>query len=265
MTLYGGLPAILVTMAVLAWCVKKVDLPEPLKLIERLGSGNSSPEELKTLGKRLEALNIPVSPELYAALKTVIAAVFIAVGLLLLLDRHIPGLLFLSVTPMVRRLPDIFLEFREKKRKELMLREFPLMVDQVRIYARAAGYFQALKTASYAVKGPLGREMAVMSAEMELTGFREAMDNLARRCGIPEVADFTRIMLVEQATGADISDALLNYTKMARQRQVSKIRRKIKMQPILMSILPGMLLMVFVLMFIIPMVTSIINQLNSIR
>lgn len=263
--MYAGLPAALVAMAVLAWCMRRVKLPEPLQIIEKLGSYSVSGEDMKTLGKRLEALNIPVSPELYAAAKTVITVILVLTGLFLLLDRHIQGVLLLFAAPMAGRLPELFLELREKKRKELMLRDFPLMVDQVRIYARAAGYFQALKIASYATKGVLGREMAVLSAELELTSFKEAMNNFAGRCGIPEIADFARILVVEQATGADIGDILLNCTKMARQRQVSKIKRKIKIQPILMSILPGVLLIMFVLMFIIPMVTNIITQLNAIK
>ncbi|MCL4441581.1 MAG: type II secretion system F family protein [Firmicutes bacterium] len=140
-----------------------------------------------------------------------------------------------------------------------------MMVDQVRIYAKAVGHYTALKIVAGPMKGPLGREMKVMSAEMELVGLLEAVNNFAARCGVPEVVDFARIIKVEQATGAEISQILLNYSSMARQRMTSNIKRKIKVQPILMSILPGILVIIFMMMFIVPMVTSIIQQINSIK
>ncbi len=111
------------------------------------------------------------------------------------------------------RLPEWFLTMREKQRKEEILRDLPLMIDQIRIYAEAAGYYQAVKIVSSSLtRGALGRELAVLSAELELSGFAEALDNFARRCGVSEVADFTRIILVENNTGAEISRILENYS-----------------------------------------------------
>lgn len=262
---YAGLPAILVAAAVFAWCIRMVKLPRPLEALERLGRISAAREDLKALGKRLEALNILVSPDLFLAGRMVITVLPVVLGLFLVFDRHVEGVLFLFATPMFRKLPGLFLDFREKKRKEEILRDFPLMVDQVKIYAKAAGYYHALKIVSRSFKGVLGRELAVLSAEMELVGLIEAIKNFAARCGMPEVADFARIIAVEETTGANISQILINHSNMARQRQVSKIKRKIKIQPVLMSILPGILLIIFILMFIIPMVTNIIDQLNNIK
>jgi len=262
---YVGLSALLVAGAVFAWCVRRVRLPEPLEAVKKLGSLAIDRDEMKALGKRLEALKIPVTPELFSAGRMVITVIPAISGLFLIFDRRMEGAFFLLATPMVRKLPDLFLNFMEKKRKEELLRDFPLLMDQVKIYARAAGYYHALKIVSRSFKGALGGELAVLSAEMELVGLIEAVNNLAARCGIPEIRDFARIMAVAETTGADISNILVNYSTMARQRQVSRIKRKIKIQPVLMSILPGVLLIIFILMFIIPMVTGIIQQINTIK
>lgn len=265
MTLYMGLPALLAAMAVFAWCIRRVKLPRALEIVGKIGGYGRSKDDLKALGKRLEVLKIPLSPEIFSAGRIAVTALPVLLGLFLVFDRQLGGLFFLFATPMIKKLPGAFLNFMEKRRKEEILRDFPLMVDQVKIYAKAAGYYHALKIVSKSIKGALGRELAVLSAEMELMGLIEAVNNFAARCGISEISDFARIMVVEQTTGADISQILINYSNMSRQRQVSKIKRKIKLQPILMSILPGILLIIFILMFIIPMVTNIIEQINAIK
>jgi len=262
---YMELPAVLAAMAVFAWCLRRVKLPRPLEVIERLGSYRISKEDLKVLGKRLETLKLPVSAEQFTAGKIVLTALPAMMGIFLLADRQIEGSFFLFAAPMAGKIPDLFIETLEKKRKEEIQRSFPLMVDQVRIYSKAVGVYHALKIVSQATRGALGREMAVLSAEMELVGTKEALDNFAARCGVPEISEFAGIILVEQRTGADIREILLNYSKMARQKMTSKIKRKIKIQPILMSFFPGVLLIIFMLMFIIPMVTSITDQLNLIE
>ncbi len=261
---YAGLSALLAASAVFAWCIRRVKLPGPLKAMEKLG-GLASRDHLKALGKRLESLGVPVSPELFLAAKMILATLPVVLGLFLLLDRNPLGVFFLLAAPMHRKLPGLVLGVLEKKRKEEIRRDFPLMADQVKIYAKAAGYYNALKIVSKSFRGALGKELAVLSVEMEMVGLTEAMNNFAARCGIPEIEDFARIIVMEHVTGADISPILANYSSMARQRQVSSIKRKIKIQPVLMSVLPGALLIIFMLMFIIPMVTSITNQINAIK
>lgn len=265
MNVHMELPAVLVAMAVFAWCIRRVKLPKPLEAIEKLGSYLTSKEDLKTMGKRLEALKLPLSAEQFSAGRIVMTVLSAITGIFLIMNRQMEGFIFLFAAPMVRRLPLLLLTTLEKKRKEEIQRSFPLMVDQVRIYAKAVGYYHALKIAAQATRGAMGREMAVLSAEMELLGIMEALNNFADRCGVPEISDFARIIQVEQRTGADIREILLKYSMIARQKVTSNIKRKIKIQPILMSFLPGVLLILFMLMFIIPMVTGITDQLNSIK
>jgi len=259
------LPAVLTFFAVFAWCVRRARLPDMLKIVNKLSMYRTTKDDLKTLDKRLEALQIPVNAEIFAAARTILTFLPAVTGLLMIINGSSMGFVLMCSIFFVFKLPESFLAFREKQRKEEILKDFPLMIDQIRIYAEAAGYYQALKIVSGSmVRGTLGRELAVLSAELELSGFSDALDNFARRCGINEISDFTRIILVENNTGAEISRVLENYSLTARQNRVSKIKRKIKLQPVIMSVLPALLMIIFILMFIIPMVGSIIRQLNAI-
>lgn len=265
MTPQAEMSAVLVGMAVLAWCTRRVNLPNALAVVEKIGSFRIPRDDMKALGMRLEALGLPLSPELFSAGRLAVCLLTLMAGFFLILERSFSGVFILFATPVIGKFPDFLLEFRERKRKEELLQDFPLMVDQVKIYAKASGYYHALKIVSRSLKGPLGRELALLSAEMEIVGLIQAINNFAARCGLPEIRDFARIIVVEQTSGAEIGHILVNYSNMARQRQISRIKKKIKIQPILMSILPGGLLIIFILMFIIPMVTSIIQQLNAIN
>jgi len=209
---YMELPAVLVAMAVFAWFLRRVKLPRPLEAIEKLGSYRISKENLRAMGKRLEALKLPVSAEQFSAGKIVLTMLPAMMGVFLLMDRQMEGFFFLFAAPMARKLPELFVNTLEKKRKEEIQRSFPLMVDQVRIYAKAVGVYHALKIVAQATRGVLGREMAMLSAEIELVGTQEALNNFADRCGVPEIEDFARIILMEQRTGADIRETLLNLS-----------------------------------------------------
>ncbi|MCL5058571.1 MAG: type II secretion system F family protein [Actinobacteria bacterium] len=258
-------PAVLTGAAALAWCLRRVKLPGALQVLEMAGRYGAPGEELKSLGKRLEALRIPLSAELATAGKRSGMLLIFFAGAVLLAGGQKGGALFLLALPMAAKAPEIALSFLEKRRKEAIQAAFPLVVEQVKVYAGAVGYYDAIKVVARSWHGVLGRELALLSAEMELVGLIEAVDNFARRCNVAEMKDFARIISVEQTTGADISEILSNYSKVSRQRKASKIKRWIKIQPVLMSLLPGVLIVIFIMMFIIPMVGTIINQLNAIK
>ncbi|MHB8157421.1 MAG: hypothetical protein ACYDEQ_08530, partial [Desulfocucumaceae bacterium] len=206
-------PALVVGMAVLAWCIRHVRFPKTLEVVERIGQYSNSKEELKTLGKRLEALRVPVSAEVFAAGKKVFIILLVLTGGFLLAGGQNWGLLILLSVPMSGKLSDLMLDLREKKRKEAIQGDFPLMVEQVKVYAKAVGYYDALKVVARSWKGVLGRELGLLSAEIELLGVIGAIDNFANRCNVDEIRDFARIITVEHSTGADINDILSNYAK----------------------------------------------------
>lgn len=264
MTNIIAVPALLSALAVLSWCLTKVKLPTWLEAVQRFANWSAGKDELSVLSNRLEALRVPISAELFVAFRATLTYLPIFLGFVLIIGGNTRGLILMVAALFMRRATPLILSLLEKRRKEALLRDFPIMLDQIKIYAKAAGYYQALKIVAKSLKGELGRELALLSAEMELLGTIKAINNFADRSGIPEFKDFARIMTVERTTGADISDTLLNYSNMVRQKQVSHIKRKIKLQPILMSFLPGVLIILLMMMFIVPLVANIVEQINAI-
>lgn len=260
------LPAVLLSMALMSLCAMalKIKIPQPLKVLLWLSKAGSSEEEIKSLDKRLKALNIPVTAEMYAAGRLVLTAIPLLTGGIFLLSNFFGGLLYIVMALLAWRLPNLFIQLIEKRRKEEMVSDFVLMVNQVRIYTKAAGIYQALKIVPYCIKGPLGKELKLLSAEMEMSPLAEALDSFAKRCGLKEVEDFAQIILIGIRTGADISQVLSNYAKVTQRQKIGRIKRWIKMQPVIMSILPAMMLMIFILMWIVPMYMNIIQRLKAI-
>jgi hypothetical protein len=50
---------------------------------------------------------------------------------------------------------------------------------------------------------------------------------------------------------------------MAYERRVTEIKRKIKTQPLILSVLPGMLMFSLILLWVLPMYTNIIQKLKA--
>lgn len=258
-------PALLMGISVLAWCLRSVKFPKALAVMEKLGRYGTSKDELKSIGKRLEGQRVPVSAEAYAAGKKALVILFAVAGISLLAGgKNFGFLLFLSA-PMAGKAPDLALDLKERKRKEEIRGAAPVLAEQIRVFGKAVGYYDALKVVAMSWQGVLGRELKLLSAEMEMDGAIEAINNFARRCNVDEIWDIARILTVEQGTGADIDEILSDYSRTSRKRKASKIKRLIKIQPVLMSLLPGALIVIFVMMFVVPMVGSIINQLNAIK
>lgn len=257
------LPAALTFLAALAWCLTRIEVPKPLEIFTWLGRKSASPEEIRRLNKRLEALKIPVSAEIFTAARTLLVLLLAVVGLITFFDRPLHGAGFLLITPLAWRMPVLLLDLREKKRREGLEKQFPFMLNQVRIYAKAADLNQALKIVPYALQGELGREMRKLSAELEMCPLPEALENFAHRCGFKEAEDFAHVILQGIRSGRNMDRILSNYSKMIHQRRVNKIKQWIKIQPIIMSLLPGAMLIIFILTWIIPLYSNIVLRLKN--
>ncbi|WP_092475395.1 type II secretion system F family protein [Desulfotruncus arcticus] len=231
-----------------------------------LSRTGSTEESLKALDKRLRALNIPVSGEMFAALKTAVTTILLIAGAIILSSDLTIGAMLLIIAYLVWKMSYRLLELLEKRKRKELVNDFTFMVNQVRIYTKAADLYQAMKIVPYTIKGEMGRELRLLSADMEMSPLTEALDSFAKRCGIKEAEYFTQIVLLGIRMGADVNvdKVLSSYAKMLHQRRVGKIKRWIKLQPILITILPALLLWIFMLMFIVPFYTDIIGKMSNI-
>lgn len=254
----------LVFAAVLIWLLRRlVKLPGPVEVLTEIGRRVTSREKLRALEVRLEAVNMKISPELFTALRFSSAIVLAAAGGALIWREPVPGIALLVLALIAYKLPEAHLDKLEKNRKEDINREFPIMVDMVRIYAQASDLYQALKIVPHALKGELAGQMQVLSAELEISPLAEALENFAHRCGLRQVQDFVGVVLQGIRSGMDVDEILQRYSSMAYERRVTEIKRKIKTQPLILSVLPGMLMFSLILLWVLPMYTNIIQKLKA--
>ena len=252
--------AVLITLALLFWLLSFIRLPSSLETI--LKSKRSRKTKLEALNKRLEANSIPLSAETFTALHYFMMIVPIIIGIAIIKTNPIIGLVLIVSVFLIKKAPERFFDFCEKRRKENIEKEFSYMINQIRIYAKASDYYQALRIVPHALKGPLKKEMQLLSAEIELSGIQAALKNFSYRCQLKPATDFANTLSLALKTGADVDKILSTIAKTTHQRRVTKIKRWIKVQPILFTVLPGLMLMVFILMWIIPMYTNIITRLK---
>lgn len=261
-------PTILSAIAALSWFLSHLKLPghnEAIIWLSNISNRFFKQEELKALGKRLESLAIPISAEVFTAIRFCLTVIPIILGGVFLFNHPFRGVVLLVLSPLIWRLPDHLLIYREKYRKEVLEQEFPHMVNQIRIFAKASDHYQALKIVPYTLRGPLKKEMELLSAELEMNDLKEALENFSNRCNFQQAKDFAQILLVAIRTGIDIDSILSNYAKVARRQRINKLKRWIKLQPILVSIIPALLLTAFMLLWILPLYSNIINRLSSIN
>jgi Flp pilus assembly protein TadB len=251
-------------MAFFAWYVYRIPSIYRMEFYNKSGTLGLGNEELQVLANRLRLLDFPLKVETLVLLHYLLFFILSLIGFILIAEGHYWGIILLFIAVVIKRMTNFILTFFEKKRREILLRDLPLLLDQIRIYSKAVGYFHAIKITARSIKGKLGKELELMSAEMEFLGVSKAVIRFADRCNISEFRDFAQIIIVEETTGADIGNILFNFSTMIRQRQISLIKRKIKLQPIFMSILPGILIVLLMLMFILPLVINILNQIESI-
>ena len=258
--------ALLVSSAVFAWVAFRTDFPKPLGMLAALSRIGSSRESLKALDKRLRALNIPVSGEVFAAGRLVATIVLLVLGVVFLRADFLKGVLFLILAVLDWRIPHLSLRLLEKRRKEELRGSFVFMVGQVRIFNKAADMYQALKIVPYAIQGRMGKELRLLSADLEMSPAAEALDDFAKRCGLKEAEEFARVVLLSIRMGADfnVEKVLSSYARVQQKRRIAEIKRWIKIQPIVMTVLPAALLLIFMLMFLAPMYTDIIEKIRGI-
>jgi len=180
-----------------------------------------------------------------------------------IVSRSLTAALFpVASALLVWKLPDQWLRNREKQRMTELQREFPTMVTLVRVYSQAGDLYQGLNIAREALSGELRRQMDILAAEMELFPLTRALDNLARRCDYPPLTNFVSVVMLGIETGADITEVLDNFATEAYGQHVNEIKRKIKSQPVILSIVPAILALGIFLLLAIPMYVDIVSRLQ---
>lgn len=159
-----------------------------------------------------------------------VRAVSAALGgwLLYLVQREIPQfpplLLPIAGVGLGYYLPQLWLRYKIRSRKEEILRELPDALDLLTISVHAGlGFDSALLEVTQKWNNELAREFDLVLQEMRLGMTRaEALRRLATRTGVQEVAIFVGAVLLSDSLGTSIADTL---NVQARQMRIRRRQR----------------------------------------
>lgn len=256
--------ALLLGATALAWLLQRTrDIPRPLLVLERIAGKSFKPDKIREMDKRLEALKIPVPAMSIATVQTGVVIVLLLLTLLAMFKSPPEALPLLIMAAAAHKSSGYILGKLEKRRREELSREFPRMVDNVRIFTKASDIYTALKTVHYSLRGRLAEEMRILSVDMEMNDLEKALANFSMRCGLRQAFDFSSVVLQAAWSGMEVDSILSNYSKTAYEKRLGEIRRRIKARPLLMTIIPAILLLSIMLLWLMPIYNSIINQLRS--
>lgn len=252
--------SIFVALAVFLWFNRKISFEEAV-----LRVGRRTPRKLRqTYREMLELLGMQIPPEYIAGIKY--TGTFAAGGLALvafMTKTVFWGIVLVVLAAVAWLYPDRWLENLEKKRRDDINREFPIMVTLLKVYSHASDLYQALDIVRGALKGELKRQLDILAGELAVFPLKEVLERFAYRCRNPLINNFVSVVLFGIQTGSNVDQILDTFARRSYEVRVNEIKRKIKAQPIILSVLPAVMMFALVLLFVFPMYANIIDKLRA--
>ena len=150
-------------------------------------------------------------------------------------------------------LPALWLKTRMEKRKKLILRALPNIIDLLILAVDAGLDFMIAvrRVVERSRPGPMVDELSQMYHETQMGLIRrDALKNMAKRLNLPEVNSFARTLIQAERMGTPMGEALRTLGEEIRIRQFQRgeqqaLKAPIKMLfPLLFFILPVVLILV---------------------
>lgn len=160
------------------------------------------------------------------------------------------GMLLASIAGLIGfMLPDLWLRSRVRRRKAEIARTLPDALDMLTICVDAgAGLDSAMLKISEKWQNAIATEFGKVVAEIRIGKTRrEALQNMAERTDVPEVASFVAVLLQADQFGLSIANVLHNQSEQMRQRRWQRAEeeaRKVPIKllfPLVFLILPALL------------------------
>lgn len=218
--------------------------------IERLFGKSKLSLPTSDLHKRLASSNKIMSPGQFMVLKFFLAA---AVPLAALISFQAKPVILILCAGVGFILPDMWLNNLIKKRRALIVKDLPLVIDLLNICVGAGLDFMVAVNRVIQEFRPcaLIEEMKIMTNEIQMgISRRDALKNMSTRINNPEISSFVRTLLQADRIGTPISEALKMQSEEIRLRWFQKgeemaLKAPIKLLfPLLIFILPVVLIIV---------------------
>jgi pilus assembly protein TadC len=204
------------------------------------------------LSGQLHSAELDLSPEEYLGVKEILILALLAAAFFLL--QQLNALLVGIVIFAGFILPDFYLKSRIQKRKVLTLKALPEAIDLLTLCVEGGLDFMLGLTwvVRRSPKNPLINAFALVLQEVQVGKSRqEALKDMARRIGIPEVSSFVNTVTHAERMGTSISEVLNILSEEARQQRFQRGERLALQAPIKM-LLP-------LVVFILPVVGIIVG------
>ncbi len=160
------------------------------------------------------------------------------------------------------KLTDNYLNTLQKKRQEEIAREFPLFVNMIRVFSKASDLYIAINTSRQLLQGELRRQLDIMMQELQEYSIKEALRRMAERCNYTPMNSLVSVLISGIETGSDIDEILGTFAKRVYETRVNEAKRKVKSQPVFMSILPVLLGLFLLMVLVYPLFSDIIQKLS---
>lgn len=254
------IPAVLATLTVMAWFLSKKEKVSDIFL----SIGKQTPITLRqSYARYTDMLGLDIKPELIAGLKYGLTFGGLLLTVLFSLGQQfILGSTFLILSFLAWVLPAQWLKQKEAQRQNDIDREFPIMLDLLQIFSESSDLFQALRMLPDVIQGELQRQLLILKGELVTYPLKIALDNFSERCKHQQAKSFISVLQFGIVTGSDVSDILSTFATRTQNTRINTMKRKIKAQPILMTVIPAFMMWALLLLFVVPMFTNIIHQLN---
>jgi tight adherence protein C len=156
-------------------------------------------------------------------------------------------------------LPDTFVTFKARSRRERIQAELPDALDLLAVSVEAGlGFDGAITKLTENMDGPLAEEFGLTLGEMRIgEGRQEALKKMSERVGSPEMASFTRAVIQADQLGISLGRILRLQATEARNRRQAAAEEKAMKAPIKM--LFPTVLFIFPAMFIVILGPAFLN------
>ncbi|MEZ4508419.1 MAG: type II secretion system F family protein [Eubacteriales bacterium] len=213
--------------------------------IRRLAGQSKAPGPSKQnikLDKQLKSAGIPLSVQEYSFIKSLLALIFLAGGVLAFLLLRIDQIYRLLILVVMLCIPilgsSFLLRARVKSRKEAITRDLPDVMDLLVVSVEAGLGLDAAIVRQYSKnKNPVLSELNSAIREVQMGVPRKiALKEMADRCDVKQLATFVIALLQADQLGVSVKSVLASQSERLRIERKQSIQAKAAKAPVKMML-----------------------------